>query len=325
MTGSGPHSARDRSLPRRFSILFGSGDPRRLALFRIFLCGSFLALGLPALLSISLGLVLLGVFGRFFSLVAAVLAGAAWVGDGQELSTLELVRLAVPLAILIFSRAWDAYSFDSLWGLYFWGRNDEATLRRREARGVYRWPLAAAGLFALLYYGFVIAAPRIVPGWEGGAALSIWDGVWVLPLVVPLHKFLDALARRIRSLYPASPRYVIYDGDCCFCTRTAMVLRRLDALELLRFIDFRRELEEVGTDCRRDLTAEDCEREMFFSSKRGNHGGFYGFRAMAWSIPLAWLAAPLLYLPGVARIGVPAYRFVAENRMNIPIRDTGGE
>jgi hypothetical protein len=42
--------------------------------------------------------------------------------------------------------------------------------------------------------------------------------------------------------------------------------------------------------------------------------GFDGYRSIAWVLPIAWLALPILYVPGVPAVGRRAYRFVAAHR-----------
>jgi hypothetical protein len=50
--------------------------------------------------------------------------------------------------------------------------------------------------------------------------------------------------------------------------------------------------------------------------------GFAAFRWMAWRLPFLWALAPLLYLPGVPKLGQWAYLWVARNRFQlIPCKD----
>ena len=42
--------------------------------------------------------------------------------------------------------------------------------------------------------------------------------------------------------------------------------------------------------------------------------GFYGYRVMAWHLPLAWLLLPLLFAPGVPAVGRRVYALVARRR-----------
>jgi predicted DCC family thiol-disulfide oxidoreductase YuxK len=50
--------------------------------------------------------------------------------------------------------------------------------------------------------------------------------------------------------------------------------------------------------------------------------GFAAFRWMAWRMPLTWLVAPFLYLPGMNWLGSRAYLWVARNRFKlVPCKD----
>ncbi len=52
------------------------------------------------------------------------------------------------------------------------------------------------------------------------------------------------------------------------------------------------------------------------------HHGFGAFRWMAWRLPLLWLVAPLLYLPGVPYLGQRVYLWIAKRRYRlVPCRD----
>jgi predicted DCC family thiol-disulfide oxidoreductase YuxK len=51
-----------------------------------------------------------------------------------------------------------------------------------------------------------------------------------------------------------------------------------------------------------------------------SYRGFYAFRLIARRIPLLWWMVPLLYLPGVAPIGVRTYALVARNRSRLGCR-----
>ena len=48
--------------------------------------------------------------------------------------------------------------------------------------------------------------------------------------------------------------------------------------------------------------------------------GFYAFRMLALRLPPLLLVAPLLWLPGVNRLGEAAYEWVAANRFRISRR-----
>ena len=58
--------------------------------------------------------------------------------------------------------------------------------------------------------------------------------------------------------------------------------------------------------------------------RRQAYAGYRAFRWIAWRLPLTWLVAPFLYLPGVPWLGNRVYRWVAKNRFNLVPCDDGG-
>ncbi len=335
-------SEKTETSPHVTLAAFAAGAPadghrRALAYFRV---GFGLALATtapgPTLRMIGV-FIALGVFPRALAVAGLIwmLAGAPpggsgvgsfgflrdlFSGGGAEVEPpalaaigVEVLRWALGFSLVLLSRCDDALSLGALARLYYFGEGDNAELARRAVRGRYRGPRQVGAAAAL---GFIGAA--LVLGERPLAA----DAFWILPLWLPLHRLAAGLRRAGGRLFGPSRRYVIYDGDCGFCFRTALVLARLDLFGLLEFIDFRSELERVEPAYRRGLTAEDCAREMYLSEQRGNFGGFFGFRALARCLPLAWLFLPLLYLPGAAPLGVRLYRFIADNRLHIRLRDS---
>jgi hypothetical protein len=67
-----------------------------------------------------------------------------------------------------------------------------------------------------------------------------------------------------------------------------------------------------------ELTVEDLQREAYIQRDGRFEGGFYAFRRLTLLLPLLWPLAPLAWLPGMDRLGVPAYAWVARNRHRLP-------
>jgi predicted DCC family thiol-disulfide oxidoreductase YuxK len=106
---------------------------------------------------------------------------------------------------------------------------------------------------------------------------------------------------------------VIYDGKCGLCTASVVTLRRLDWLKRLDYLD----ANDVTLVQKRfhSLPTDNLLHEMHVVNPAGRFWtGYYGFRRLAWVLPLLWIVAPLLYLPGVPWIGSRVYRVVATNR-----------
>lgn len=295
----------------------------RLACVRIGLCLAVIALGAPAAVDFLLILAAVGILGA-----SAMLAAALWIilmMNAGPLDTVlwSLTALPVALVLTAFSPAWDALSLSALWRLFREGPAPAAGSSGRENSDRYhdaylRLRLCGA-VFAL---ALVIGMFRSSPVMPYSGSL-IWHGLWILPLVFGAEKAGEAVCGWFRDLYSPGPRFVIYDGDCSFCARTGLVLAHLDVFELLTFVDFRsaEQFDSIPVSYLRDLTTEDCKREVVYSTSEGNAGGFYAFRDMAWTMPTLWPAAGVMILPGVAALGVPAYRWVADNRMRIRIRN----
>ena len=98
------------------------------------------------------------------------------------------------------------------------------------------------------------------------------------------------------------------------CRRTVNTIRRLDLFGRVELVDVTRVLEEVPLRYP-GLTAADCLTEMQLVAPDGAlFGGFYAFRQLAWLLPAAWLAVPLLYMPGVSFLGRRVYARIAARR-----------
>jgi predicted DCC family thiol-disulfide oxidoreductase YuxK len=107
---------------------------------------------------------------------------------------------------------------------------------------------------------------------------------------------------------------VFYDGNCPFCVRSVGLLRRLDWFGRLCCLDARRE----GV-IPPNLPAERLLEEMHVlaPSVRRVYHGFGALRYLAWRLPLLWIIAPFLYIPGVAVIGQRIYLLIARNRFQL--------
>lgn len=109
---------------------------------------------------------------------------------------------------------------------------------------------------------------------------------------------------------------VIYDGQCEFCRSQVNNLRRLDwGGHRLSFIS----LHDPRVAQRYpDLTYQQLMEQMFVidpSDRR--HGGADAVRYLSRRLPLLWIAAPILHIPGTARLWRWMYRQVAKRRYKI--------
>ena len=108
---------------------------------------------------------------------------------------------------------------------------------------------------------------------------------------------------------------VIYDGQCNFCRSQVGHLRRLDRTGRLAFLSLHdpRVAERFP-----DLTHEQLMEQMYVIDGKGRrHGGADAVRYLTRRLPLLWLAAPILHLPGTAKLWRWIYRQVAKRRYKL--------
>jgi predicted DCC family thiol-disulfide oxidoreductase YuxK len=127
----------------------------------------------------------------------------------------------------------------------------------------------------------------------------------------------------IDTLKPAAARaapgraQVLYDGACALCRRSVALLKRLDWLHRLAFVNVRDpgNLPAGGA----ALDPDRLLKEMHLLTPGAGrvYHGFAAFRWMAWRLPPLWPLAPFLYLPGVPALGQRAYLWVARNRFRL--------
>jgi predicted DCC family thiol-disulfide oxidoreductase YuxK len=116
---------------------------------------------------------------------------------------------------------------------------------------------------------------------------------------------------------PVSRRgQVLYDGQCPLCLKSVALLRRLDWLGRLDYVNARdRDRLPPGAEPL-DLAALLKEMHVLTPGGRVYHG-FGALRWMAWRLPLLWPVAPFLYVPGVPWLGQRLYLWVARNRLRL--------
>jgi predicted DCC family thiol-disulfide oxidoreductase YuxK len=110
---------------------------------------------------------------------------------------------------------------------------------------------------------------------------------------------------------------VLYDGRCPLCLKSVAILRRLDWFHRLGYHDARdptRLLADAHLIASGRLLEE---MHLLLPDRLHLLHGFSAFRWMAWRLPLLWLVAPFLYLPGMGTWGQGAYLWVARNRFRL--------
>ena len=109
---------------------------------------------------------------------------------------------------------------------------------------------------------------------------------------------------------------VIYDGDCQFCRRSLALVKKLDWLGRLAYVDVRDASQPLLQ--QPPVAGAPLLEQMHVLTPRGRfYAGYRAIRAIAWRVPLLWPVAPLLYLPGMTWLGQRLYLWVARNRFNL--------
>lgn len=109
---------------------------------------------------------------------------------------------------------------------------------------------------------------------------------------------------------------VIYDGQCNFCRSQVNNLRRLDVGgQRLAYISLHdpRVAERYA-----DLDHQSLMDQMYVVDAQGRrHGGADAVRYLSRRLPLLWLSAPILHLPGTANLWRWLYRQIAKRRYKL--------
>jgi predicted DCC family thiol-disulfide oxidoreductase YuxK len=189
-----------------------------------------------------------------------------------------------------------------------------------------RWLSSALGGAALLFeLGFPIALFSrkarwvFVPGvmaMQIGIALVLGPNFYQMILCQGmLWVPWDQVVKRLTTRYGSRKTYgLIFDGACGLCQRTIIVVRSLDLLHRVEFLDAANQWPPIEKRFP-GLDRERCLAEMHVCTPRGQiRTGFYAYRALAWVLPLGWLVLPILYLPGAAWAGSHVYSMVASRR-----------
>ncbi len=177
-------------------------------------------------------------------------------------------------------------------------------------------------LFTLIWvkplrYWVILTGLALHLGIEYSMNLPMFEWMFMFSYITYIYpedltRTMDKIKAFITAKY-GPPTPVAFDGDCQFCVRTVGFLHRLDIFGRFEFLDFR----DGEVRQRLNIPLERAEKEMLLKAKNDWVGGFDAFRTMSLSMPLLWLAVPLLWVPGVSLIGQMLYSMVAANRQLI--------
>lgn len=115
---------------------------------------------------------------------------------------------------------------------------------------------------------------------------------------------------------------VLYDGQCNFCTSQINNLRRFDGKDRLAFVSLHHPDVAINYP---DLSFEQLMEQMWVISPAGNrYGGADAVRYLTRRLPILWLLAPVMHIPGSMPLWRFAYRQVAKRRYKIAGRNCDG-
>ncbi|HJZ94621.1 MAG TPA: DUF393 domain-containing protein [Gemmataceae bacterium] len=125
-----------------------------------------------------------------------------------------------------------------------------------------------------------------------------------------------------KSLPTESQAIVLYDGECPLCCKTVSILKTLDWLNALWFHNCRDAAGIPAHTAHLEPARMLEQMHLLTPDRTGVYPGFRGARWIAGRVPVFWPIYPLLFLPGMARLGQRVYLWIARNRFNLlPCRD----
>ena len=103
---------------------------------------------------------------------------------------------------------------------------------------------------------------------------------------------------------------IYYDGNCFLCRTSMTLIAMADIMKRIRFVPYQN-LNEMPSGCQ----LEQFELEVHMVDSKNNYfSGFNAVRKLITTlIPLIPLS-PLIWIPGVDKMGNKIYRFIANNR-----------
>ncbi|NBR06132.1 MAG: DUF393 domain-containing protein [Planctomycetes bacterium] len=115
---------------------------------------------------------------------------------------------------------------------------------------------------------------------------------------------------------------VLFDGLCPLCQASVAWLKRLDWFKAVDFRDARDPVNIPVMDPPLVLSRLLEEMHLVTTDLKKSLQGFKAFRYISWRIPLLFMLAPFMYIPGIPWLGQKIYLWVARNRFNlVPCKD----
>jgi len=115
----------------------------------------------------------------------------------------------------------------------------------------------------------------------------------------------------------AGNHWLVYDGQCPFCRASLRLLMKMDWLRRLRPIDLHTQAAQLALRAPELTHPQLMEAMRLITPRRKVHAGFFALRRAAWLLPPLWPVAPLLYVPGISKLGPAIYRWIAQHRYGL--------
>jgi predicted DCC family thiol-disulfide oxidoreductase YuxK len=176
------------------------------------------------------------------------------------------------------------------------------------------------GAFLLLFSALARKVlPIILAGMHYGIivvmAIPFWDLIWIMAVFYDWRKIRLWIAERIRS--KRAPWVLLYDSYCPLCRRTVGLLAGVDLFKRVEYQSFRTtDFDAFNALHRVNTNKKWADEEMLLVRDGEVFGGFDAYRQMSTMMPLLWMLAPFMWLPGVSHIGRAIYKWVAARRLS---------
>jgi len=150
---------------------------------------------------------------------------------------------------------------------------------------------------------------------QTGIALMMGPNFYQMVLCQLLWLPLDRIFYWVQGKFSRKKTYaMIFDGSCGLCKKTIAVVKSLDLLSHVEYLDAVNRWPEILARFP-NLDRDRCLEDMHAVDEAGRvRVGFEAYRGLAWVLPLGWVTLPVFYFPGAAAIGTVVYRMVADGR-----------
>jgi predicted DCC family thiol-disulfide oxidoreductase YuxK len=115
---------------------------------------------------------------------------------------------------------------------------------------------------------------------------------------------------------------ILFDGECPMCRQTTAILRRLDWLKKLRFHNCRDTAGIPANSAHLEADRMIAEMHVLAADRKSALSGYRAVRWICGRVPVLWPLYPLMFVPGMPKLGQRIYLWIARNRFQlVPCRD----